>query len=458
MEREWRSEEYRSCRYIESGVVCFPNGITFCCYQKPPAFVQATEDAVNVINNFLDTRERIIRENQSDNPPCGWCPIFQKCQKESGKIDYFNFSTHCYCQLSCIYCTLQGGGQLKKNKAEDYNSIEIAQELKSRNLLAEKLHIDCAPGEIAIHPNRSAYYDFIEENAYSVAFYTNAVKYDERLAGILKASPRNRAIVSMDSGTAETFRVVKGLDVFDKVVSNLHEYRRNSTQLILKYILLDANCNKADVTGFIELCKDLNVAKIDISADLYRKTDYMNAAEPEEHIVNSAVQLICGAIKYRIKFSIYRKAFGAANLAEICKRLLDLPEFALDLEKFESVFSAQKLICYGAGKNACVMLQQMKSLDMREPDVFWDRKAEDEESDSCRKIRDLGYTVSSPMFTTLDSEQDAVIISIMDEKINAELIHDMRMRGFERVISWKDFAWIFMMERFRKHGVEYLGW
>lgn len=347
-----------------------------------------------------------------------------------------------------------GGG--RKNKGEDYDSIKIAKELKYRNLLAEKLHIDCAPGEITIHPRRSEYYDFIEENAYSVTFYTNAVKYDARLAASLKMSSHNKAIISIDCGTAETYYAVKGVNAFDQVVSNLYEYRRNSNQLVLKYILLDVNCNNRDVSGFITLCKNLNIAEIDISADLFRKTDYMNAIVPEEHIVNAAVGLICGAIKNRIKFSIYRKAFGETNLVEIYRRLLDLPEFILEMEKIEGDFSAQRLICYGAGNNAGVMLQQMKRLEMREPDVFWDIKAGEKEA--CKKIDDLGYTVSFPAFETLNAEQDTVIISIMDEKVNEELIHNMRIYGFERVISWKDFTWIFMMGRFRKYGIEYLGW
>lgn len=110
-------KERRSCRYIESGMVFFPRGMTFCCYQKPPAWIQATGNVVDVVDNFLDTRERVIRENQSDTPLCEWCPIFSKCQKGDGKINYLNFSAHCYCQLSCTYCTLQSRGGAEKIKA-----------------------------------------------------------------------------------------------------------------------------------------------------------------------------------------------------------------------------------------------------------------------------------------------------------------------------------------------------
>lgn len=107
-----------------------------------------------------------------------------------------------------------------KNQKKDYDLIALAEELKKRNLIGASLHVDCAPGEIAIHP----------------------------------------------SDTAETFHKVKGVNAYNKVCENLHKYRESSGQIILKYILLDENCNSQDAEGFIELCKTLKIAKIDISA------------------------------------------------------------------------------------------------------------------------------------------------------------------------------------------------
>ncbi len=249
------------------------------------------------------------------------------------------------------------------------------------------------------------------------------------------------------------------MNMYNKVIANLQKYREQSSQMILKYVLLEENCNEADVLGFIETCKELDVARIDISADLDRKTDYMNAVVPEENIVNSAIELIRSAIKYKIRFSIYRKAFGQANLEEIYKRLLQLPEIVFIMEKFENIFSCHRLICYGAGGNVKTMLQQIKRLGLREPDVFWDIKAKEENPDICEKMNELGgYKVGFPMWETLDSKDDAVIISILNKKVNEELIHTMHTYGFENVLSQEDLTWALMLENFRRDGMSRLGW
>lgn len=316
-------KKYRSCFWLEHGFVCYPTNLTFCCFPKPPAHVSIKDNVVDMVDEFLAVREQIIEANQSDNPLCAGCRVFrEEYKKTDKKISVLNFSTHCYCQFSCTYCTLQRNPETR-NQGEKYDSLEIAAELKRRGLLADKLHIDCAPGEIAIHPNKDAYYDFIEENADTVTFYSNVAKYDERLAKILSRSMQNKMLVSLDSGTAETFKVVKGVDLFEKVKDNLKKYREATSQIFLKYILLEQNCTKEDLDGFIDLCSSLRVARVDISADLKRKTDYVNATVPEQEIVDAAVRLIKGAIENQLDFLLHRKFFGRANLEAIKNLLSD---------------------------------------------------------------------------------------------------------------------------------------
>lgn len=353
----------------------------------------------------------------------------------------------------CTYCTLQKANAQLKNQKEDYDSIALAKELKKRNLIGAGLHIDCAPGEIAIHPNRNAYYDFIEENAESVTFYSNAAKYDERLADILRNSSKNKIIISMDSGTAETFHKVKGVNAYNKVCENLHKYRESSGQIILKYILLDENCNSQDAEGFIELCKTLKIAKIDISADLGRKTNYLHSTEPEQPIVDTAVQLIRMAIKNRIKFSIYKKAFGNTNLNSIQAKLMETPEILEVIKQYESVGAAQRIIFYGMGANAKVMLKQMRALEMKEPDEYWDIKVKREDISV-----EISKEVVRPDFESLNNGRDVVVISIINASVNQKLVEEMGAYGFSNVFTYRDFSMALMAKRFQKKGIDCLGW
>lgn len=195
-EFEW-NKSYWSCSYIESGITMQNMGLMFCCERVNPGYVAPEEDPASMIDNFLSLREQVIKRNQEPDAPCKGCPLLQKRNWKTGitedKIDFINFGVQSYCQFSCIYCGLQKNQELNasKNHTEPYDSISIAKELKRRGMLSEHLKIDYAAGEIAVHPKRQEYFDFIEEYAYTATFSSNAGKYDEQVTTLLQKNKRN---------------------------------------------------------------------------------------------------------------------------------------------------------------------------------------------------------------------------------------------------------------------------
>ena len=175
MGQEKMKKLYRSCYYLESGIAFNPEDIVFCCDRESPAMVPIVADTSKTVDAFLETRERVIRENQGANPPCAGCNLFQKCEPADGKIRYVCFADSNYCNFSCEYCTLQHENAQVKNTPEKYDSMVILEELKRRGLLSAPLEVACASGEITIHPRKNEYYDFIEENANITAFASNAI-------------------------------------------------------------------------------------------------------------------------------------------------------------------------------------------------------------------------------------------------------------------------------------------
>lgn len=436
---------YRSCAYLESGITCFPHEIVFCCDRQSPASIRPMKTASDTVDAFLETRERIIRENQGDNPPCEKCSMFQTHTAGDGSIQYLNFSTHSYCQFSCIYCGLQNELAQDKNAGELYDGIEIAQELKKRGMLSKQLRVDCAPGEIAVHPRRNEYYDFIEENAASVTFFSNAGKYDERIAEILCTSKQNSLIVSVDAGTRETFQLVHGVDVFSKVIENLRKYRKSSANIIVKYIILDENCDEKELRGFIALCKDIGISHIAIAADSRKSWNYNEVRASETQIVHAAVSLIELAITGGISFDIYSDYFGQINMREIYRCLVQNPVFVSAEQALDRILSHSKVIAYGAGRNANYVLGQLKSLGVREPDILWDIQAKS--SSECR----FGYPIYYPDFDSLNSGSDVgILITITNSAINQDLLASMQKCGFTNAISYDRLALALMAKQARK--------
>jgi len=69
----------------------------------------------------------------------------------------------------------------------------------------------------------------------------------------------------LDSGTKETFKLVKGYDLFDKVLDNLKKYREYNV-FVLKYnILPGVNDDDTDIEGIVKILKLLNLASLHLS-------------------------------------------------------------------------------------------------------------------------------------------------------------------------------------------------
>ena len=70
-------------------------------------------------------------------------------------------------------------------------------------------------------------------------------------------------MLSIDCGTPETWRKIKGFNNFDKAIENLEKYREYTTrpnQIRFKYIILPGiNDSADDYEGLIEIMKRLDI-------------------------------------------------------------------------------------------------------------------------------------------------------------------------------------------------------
>ena len=444
MNAEKLSKPYRSCRYLETEISFLDQDIGFCPERPSPVYIQPMADVSKTVDAFLEARDRMIRENQGTNPPCAGCNLFQESGPTNGEIKNISFATHNFCNFSCIYCDLEKTKAQYKNKAEAYDSLEIAQELKRRGLLSNTLKVSCSPGEITVHPQRDKYYDFIEENASFVFFVSNAGRFDSRLAHILSLSPRNGMLVSIDCGTEETFRRIRGVDMFRQVIDNLTQYRKYSSQILLKYIIIDENCGDKDLNNFIRICGDLKVSQMIVSGDRMTAWDREKQLSYQENIVSAAIKLVQGAIRSNLYFTLWED-LGEANLREIYRRLVKIPEIVSAEQQLDTILSASKVVCYGAGGNCENILDQIKELGLRKPDVIWDMKAE-----PGQKFHAAGceYPVCQPDFDSLDgSMKIGVFTTITNSTTNQKLAQDMKEHGFSNLLTHDRLFLAFMAKR-----------
>ena len=80
-----------------------------------------------------------------------------------------------------------------------------------------------AVGESCLNEKRFGLYDYCGKKQYFLDVFTNCSAFDKSLYELAHKSP---VIIrkSFDAGTPETYKKIKGVDFFDKAVTNVRHY------------------------------------------------------------------------------------------------------------------------------------------------------------------------------------------------------------------------------------------
>ena len=79
---------------------------------------------------------------------------------------------------------------------------------------------------------------------------TNATRFSDVIDYAL-GEKNAQIITSIDAGSSETFRVVRGANFYEKVFSNIQKYAKsNPNRVTIKYIIDGDNLSDNELTGF----------------------------------------------------------------------------------------------------------------------------------------------------------------------------------------------------------------
>ena len=270
------------CNNMLNHIIFHGEVIGFCCYSSSafnsnmPAFPYlSTSD--ETITKFLENRKLIIEELNNNAlgmtiaEPCVNCKKLTDRNHLFGinKIKSINIS--CYpsiCQAKCVYCGVPNNTSYSyENSKESRYPKMIADmlcQLKTNDLIADKCLFIVAPAEITIMPHKDFLLDTIARHR--AIFLTNGFLFDEKIADSMEEN-NSEIKVSIDSGTRETFNLIKGLDFYEKVSENLQRYRQHGF-IDLKYIVIaGVNDGEKDLNGLMELVDELKLDTVKLSFD-----------------------------------------------------------------------------------------------------------------------------------------------------------------------------------------------
>jgi len=168
------------------------------------------------------------------------------------------------CNFDCAYCIAKPrlakryGGRL-------FNTLKQVADYYKNDTLPD---LQFSTGEFFARPDAGDICNYLAGLDCKVSMTTNASIYSEPFMNLIKTGKADYAVVSVDAGTSETFRKVKGRDAFSNVVSNLEKYSKEGLKIDLKYIFMqEINDNKKDIDGFIEAARRINPRSIVITTD-----------------------------------------------------------------------------------------------------------------------------------------------------------------------------------------------
>lgn len=287
--------KYYSCPMIEGFALNFngslehgQNCMTLCCeniIEKPSTMLCDTPG--ESLEGFRRIRAELIAESirleligipevpRHFTSGCAKCANFQlgEFNGGDGHIHFVNLSMYpAPCQSKCIYCGVHKGESGIFNKslhAEYYERLfDLLEYAKHTGVLAPDANWQISSGEIAIHPYREQILRLVKNK--QAMFYTNCFIFDELIAENLSSNPHSSINLSIDSGTPETWKKIKGVDNFEIVTDNLVKYFKSSKpgQITLKYIILPGiNDNYSDYKSVVDIMKVLGVSHLTLARD-----------------------------------------------------------------------------------------------------------------------------------------------------------------------------------------------
>jgi len=224
---------------------------------------------------YIDNRKRAINAiKNGEICECTGCSaIKEDLWKDKLKTVSFGFCAPC--NLSCIYCSNSNIGEGAARLSWDFDVKRFINKLNEQGLLDPMSTMHWASGEITINQKKREILDALGKYRCNIA--CNCVIFDAQIAKL-----NGMLCPSIDAGTHETYKRIKGIQAFDDVWRNIKKYIDSGLKVAVKYIFISENSNEADIIGFIKEATKADVKNIIISAEYTKKFPIMRKPCTEE--------------------------------------------------------------------------------------------------------------------------------------------------------------------------------
>ncbi len=269
-----KNKKYVSCDLIEHGLDFFVDSINFCCRIPPDKgykkFLDNYHGEKIDWKNFFSIKRSYRNQMKKGQiiPECKNC-IYLK-EKEWDNQDYIsfiNFNNWTTCNEHCVYCSLNDYSSRPR-----YNVYPVMKDMAEKGYLRKGGHITIVGGEPCFAPEFDDLIKlFIDYDLSNIRVLTNASRYSKVVEEGIKLGKIN-IVVSVDSGTKETFIKIKRKDFYDTVWDSIKKYaavQPCNDRVKTKYIIIpDFNDSKEEINAWINKSKEYGIKILALDVEM----------------------------------------------------------------------------------------------------------------------------------------------------------------------------------------------
>ena len=290
-------EQFFSCSDLQHSVYFAPSKVRTCCQRFFVKGVQkgdvvlldvARGDEINakaILNAKLNLIEAI---NAGEKTDCFGCPYLQKkawetLSDKNFRVKHISLEYHSICNLKCTYCSDEYYG----GESPQYNLSNLISQLRQLGFVEFCDSVVWGGGEPVLDNDFESLVNSVlnDLSPKYLRFFTNSVRHNSLIQKLLDEH-RIYITTSIDAGTIQTYKKIRGYDRLEKVYANLKKYSEVCPERVtIKYIFTDGNTSTEEVQSFLALIEQYNLQNVnfqisfDFTKEIVEKNDYLRIIE-----------------------------------------------------------------------------------------------------------------------------------------------------------------------------------
>jgi MoaA/NifB/PqqE/SkfB family radical SAM enzyme len=259
-------------------------------------------------------RTHLAMVRRGETPPeCRDCPSWQLHQGPDDNPYLFNevnIGHHTACNTDCYYCRTNSNSAPHPVPARlAPRLLPVLTEMVERGYIDPNAVVRFGGGEPTILPEFEKLVDYFLGVGRRFFIASSGVRYSPAIERMLRNGRVDSSVViSIDSASRETYEIIKGLDLADRVWDNIARYAAIGPDVVeVKYIVLPENAH--ETAAFVQKCYDIGVKRVSVDLDV-RPTIFGFNNSLTDEIVDGIAVLIYEA--KRKGMSVYHSGGGDA--------------------------------------------------------------------------------------------------------------------------------------------------